>query len=190
MIIEQKTRFLFLWISPYTQILKHKKGFGLGKFPTEINITYGIIYPQFVSAILEKGNHRLSVVNPVDFERMFNIKAVKFAQARSVFKSFKNKTFKLGVDKIEIEFSDDVDLESKEYYKTRQITYLASYSENNAQYETSKIEEAMQHLNDEQRLKIIDSKIVISTPIQFKTFVAILHNSILLRILSDEYEIL
>ena len=187
-ILEEEKRYLLLYVNPYSQIIKHKRGINIGTKPTKFEIIYGIVYPDHISAILSKDDYKLSIINVADFERMFNLKAVRFAQANEVLTKFRNKKYKLGKDNIEIIFDSDVNLNSSEYGKTRQITYLSSYDPKQTKYKKESIKNAMKHLKKEERLKIVGNKIKVSTPKQFKTFVAILHDSILHRMLSDKYE--
>lgn len=188
-ILEEDKRYLILYVNPYNQIIKHKHGINLGDKPTKFDIIYGIVFPNHISAILNKDDHKLSVINVTDFERMFNLKTIRFAKANEVLKKFKKKEYKLGKNNnIEIIFDDSIKLSSSDYGKTRQITYLSSYDPGSTKYKKKNIENAMEHLKEDERLKIKNNKIMVSTPKQFKTFVAILHDSILHRILSDQYE--
>lgn len=82
LIIEEKDRFNLLYLSQYKNILRHKKGFTIGNKAIKFDIIYGIIYPNYITAILTKNNFRLSVANVVDFERMFKLKSVRLAKAK------------------------------------------------------------------------------------------------------------
>lgn len=196
LILEEKDRYLLLYLSPYKNVIKNKHGFTVGNKPTKFDIDYGIIYPEYVTAILDKKSWRLSIADVSNFERMFNLKNVRFAQAKSVLDKFKNQSYKLGKDGIIIKLSDKVDLNLKEYQKTRQITYISCYDPNNANYSTESIREAMKHIPQEERLKIdisdnSNKKVIeINNAKQFKTFSAVLHDSILHRMLSDKYEVM
>lgn len=188
LILEVGNQFFLAYINPYSQIIKHKVGISVGKYPTKLAIDYGIVFPNYLSAVLDIETGRLSVISVIDFERMFALKYVRLTRAQDVMDKFRNGTYSLGRDNINIEFGESVQLTDKKYNKSRQITYLSAFNADNAQYATKSIEDAMQHLPQNQRLIIRDNKIKVDNELQFKTFVAILHDSILHRILSDSWE--
>ncbi|MBJ7658763.1 hypothetical protein [Weissella confusa] len=194
-VLETDDNFLLCRINPYNQIIKNKRGFDLGsteKSKTKFDVVYGIIFPEFVSAVLSKEDHKLSVVSAFDFEKMFNLKVVRMAAAEQIFNEFKSGNYTIGTEKLKVVFEKNLELAA---LQTRQITYLSSFDETQvSSYSSDKITEAMDHLKDEQKLVIEeedDKKFLkVNTNNQFKTFVAILHNSILHRMLSDQYEAL
>ncbi|MGR8808673.1 hypothetical protein [Leuconostoc citreum] len=188
-ILEMENVFLLCRINPYNQIIKNKKGLkfvGTESGSTSFDIFYGIVFPEYVSAVLDKTTKKLSVVSPFDFEKMFNLKVVRMAQAQHVFSLFKNGTNTIGKNHIRVTFSQSLSVEK---LRTRQITYLSSFDKNQVEsYEIHNITEAMKHLNSEDKLKVVNNTIDVQTEAQLKTFVAILHNSILHRMLTNVYE--
>lgn len=185
-------RFLLCRINPYNQIIKNKIGIDLSSAETgrtKFDIFYGIVFPEYVSSVLDKETHKLSIVSAYDFEKMFNLKVVRMAKAENIFNKFKNGEYTIGKEKINVIFSDFLKVEK---LKTRQITYLSSFDEKQVNgYDETNIEEAMSHLDEDQQLIVDpDSTIKVNTEKQFKTFVAILHNSILHRMLTNQYEAL
>lgn len=188
-ILEMETRFLLCRINPYNQIIKNKKGLkfvGTESGSTSFDIFYGIVFPEYVSAVLEKTTKRLSIVSPFDFEKMFNLKVVRMAQAQNVFNLFKSGTNTIGKSHIKVTFSQSLSVEK---LRTRQITYLSSFDKSQVEsYEVHNITEAMKHLSTEDQLKVVNNTIDVQTEKQLKTFVAILHNSILHRMLTNVYE--
>ena len=190
LIIEEKDKFDLLYLSQYKNILKNKKGFTVGNKATKFDIFYGIVYPNYITAILNKENWRLNVVNVIDFERMFKLKTVRLAKAKEVVEKFKKKKFTLGKDKLEIEFGEEIDLDSKNYQKSRQITYLSSFNPDAVNCTETTINEAMKHLSSDSKLEIVNKTIQVKNEKQFKTFAAILHDSILHRMISGKYEVI
>lgn len=188
-ILEMENEFLLCRINPYNQIIKNKKGLkfvGTESGSTSFDIFYGIVFPEYVSAVLNKKTNKLSVVSPFDFEKMFNLKVVRMAQAQNVFSLFKNGTNTIGKNHITVTFSQSLSVEK---LRTRQITYLSSFDKNQVEsYEIHNITEAMKHLSSEEQLEVVNNKIDVQTEKQFKTFAAILHNSILHRMLTNVYE--
>ncbi|MGN8721206.1 Kiwa anti-phage protein KwaB-like domain-containing protein [Paenibacillus barengoltzii] len=190
LIIEEKDKFKLLYLSPYKNILKNKHGFTIGSKSIKFDIFYGIVYPEYITAILDKNNWRLSVANVINFERMFKLKAVRLAKAKSVFQQFKNGKLTISQDKLKVKFDKAINLDKKQYQKVRQITYISSYDPNGMKYNTSNIKKAMKHLPKDEKLSIENKTIHVDNEKQFKTFAAILHDSILQRMVSGKYEIM
>lgn len=188
LIIENQNNFYFCNINQRTQIIKNKKGISIGSLENRFSIEYGIVFPEYISAVLDKSTNFLSIVSVKDFERMFNLKVVRFTQAEAILEKFKSQEYSVGKDNIKVKFSKDVSIYKKEYGKTRQITYLSGYNQSSSNYSTDSINNAMSHLKSTERIKISEGVMTIENPSQFKTFVAILHDSIVHRILSDTYE--
>lgn len=191
LILEKNDTFLFLYLNPYNKILRNKKGINLGKKPTKLSIQYAIVYPDYVSAFLDKKSKKLYIINPMDFEKMFNLKVIRLEKAKNTLQKFKDEEYTIGNTKIVVKFDKAVDLESKAYFKTRQINYLSNYNQDDAPFETSKIVEAVNSLDQRYRFDISkqSKSIFIKNEYQFKTFVGILHDSIIQRILSGKYEV-
>lgn len=55
LILEVGNQFFLAYINPYSQIIKHKVGISVGKYPTKLAIDYGIVFPNYLSAVLEIG---------------------------------------------------------------------------------------------------------------------------------------
>lgn len=191
LILEKNDTFLFLYLNPYSKILKNKKGINLGKKPTKLSIQYAIVYPDYVSAFLDKKSKKLYIINPMDFEKMFNLKVVRLEKAKNILQKFKNEEYTIGNTEIVVKFGEAVDLETKAYFKTRQINYLSNYNPDDAPFKTSRIVEAVNSLDQKYRFDINEQSksIFIENEHQFKTFVGILHDSIIQRILSGKYEV-
>lgn len=86
--VDIENRFLLYRVNPYNQIIKNKIGLNFSETEsgsTKFSVFFGIVFPEYVSAILDKETKKLSVISPSDFEKMFNLKVVRMAQARKVF---------------------------------------------------------------------------------------------------------
>lgn len=189
-VIELDEEYLFLAVNSRATIKgRNFLNLSVGSKNNTVEIDYGVHIPCEITAVLEKENSRLYVMNVLGFENMLGLKYAKKEQAEEVLKSFVAGNLTIGKEKYKVSFQEYDKIHSADMVKARNINRLSSYKDGQADFEIEKIKNAVNKLQENQRVEFKDKEIIVNSE-NFRTFTAILHNSIVLRLISGDYNII
>ncbi|WP_285012604.1 hypothetical protein [Lactococcus formosensis] len=189
-IVELEDEYLLLAVNSRATIKgRNFLNLSIGSANNAVAIDYGVHIPTEITAVIEKSSHILYVMNVIAFESMLGLKYAKKAQATQSLNSFLNGEWTVGKEKYKITFEEYDKIESGPMKKARNINRLSSYRDGQADFEIERIKSAVDKLQEDQRVKFGNDEIIVNSK-NFKTFTAILHNSIVLRLLSGDYNII
>ncbi|MDU8932520.1 hypothetical protein [Lactococcus cremoris] len=189
-VIELDEEYLFLAVNSRATIKgENFLNLSVGSKNNTVEIDYGVHIPCEITAVLEKENSRLYVMNVLGFENMLGLKYAKKEQAEEVLKSFLAGNLTIGKEEYKVSFQEYDKIHSTDMVKARNINRLSSYKDGQADFEIEKIKNAVNKLQENQRVEFKDKEIIVNSD-NFRTFTAILHNSIVLRLISGDYNII
>lgn len=189
-VIELDEEYLFLAVNSRATIKgRNFLNLSVGSKNNTVEIAYGVHIPCEITAVLEKENSRLYVMNVLGFENMLGLKYAKKEQAEEVLKSFLAGNLTIGKEEYKVSFQEYDKIHSTDMVKARNINRLSSYKDGQADFEIEKIKNAVNKLQENQRVEFKDKEIIVNSD-NFRTFTAILHNSIVLRLISGDYNII
>lgn len=189
-VIELDEEYLFLAVNSRATIKgRNFLNLSVGSKNNTVEIDYGVHIPCEITAVLEKENSRLYVMNVLGFENMLGLKYAKKEQAEEVLSSFVAGDLTIGKEKYKVSFQEYAKIHSTDMVKARNINRLSSYKDGQADFEIERIKNAVNKLQENQRVEFKDKEIIVNSE-NFRTFTAILHNSIVLRLISGDYNII
>lgn len=163
-------------------------GFEVNKDAFTLNNDYTIHIPQEITACFDKD--KLYVFSPVNFDAMLGLNQTKLEQAKSVLNKFINGDYKLLNENYTVEFEDKSLIQNNLCNRIRNINRLSSYEDKSLKIEKDTIEYAVNQLQADKRIIFDDKnkKIKVNDK-SFNTFVAMLNDSIVQRVISGDYDI-
>lgn len=186
---------LFSYINS-RDIVRHKKfldrNFSLNKNSAIIDVTNGLPVPESVTATYSFDTDKLYIHDPFKFERMFYLHEANKEKAREQINSFNEGESTVGHETYKVSGLARQDVKDIIFSKVRYIRRLADYNPDTSHHPIEKIEEAVNKLsNDIEKVKFCHtSKTITVNYDNVKTFVAIIHDSIVQRIISGEVEVI
>lgn len=158
---------------------------------TMIQVDRGVKFPQFITARLDRNSNNLFVYEVDSFEAMLMMNENKKEKSKSVVKKFKNDQYKVSKEEYSVKGLDDKGVENNLFSSKRAVRRLAKYDEKIEHFEISKIEKAIKRLDEKKQVRIDhEKKAIYVTPDSAKTFVGIIHNVIVERLISGKVEII
>ncbi|MCI3861212.1 hypothetical protein V6B05_07810 [Lactococcus garvieae] len=189
-VIELDEEYLFLAVNSRDTIKgRNFLNLSVGSKDNTVEIDYGVHIPCEITAVLEKESLRLYVMNVLGFENMLGLKYAKKEQAEKVLSNFLGGKLTIGKEKYKVSFQEYDKIHGEAMKKARNINRLSSYQDGQADFEIEKIKSAVNKLQENQRVEFKKDEIIVNSE-NFKTFTAILHNSIVLRLISGDYNII
>lgn len=189
-VIELDEEYLFLAVNSRATIKgRNFLNLSVGSKDNTVEIDYGVHIPCEITAVLEKESLRLYVMNVLGFENMLGLKYAKKEQAEKVLNNFLGGNLTIGKEKYKVSFQEYDKIHNEAMKKARNINRLSSYQDGQADFEIEKIKSAVNKLQENQRVEFKKDEIIVNSE-NFKTFTAILHNSIVLRLISGDYNII
>ncbi|HHF7032422.1 hypothetical protein [Streptococcus mutans] len=190
LLIELEEEYLLLAI-PARGTIKNKTYMRLdiGSKANIVDMHYGVPIPTDITAVIRKKDFRLFVLNVLDFERMIGLKQAKLEKAEQCLKDFENGVHTIGQEKWKVTFENMNGIKANLSKRLRNINRLSDYDESQVNYSIQNIERAVNKLQEDKRIKFQNEKIFV-TQDSFNTFTAILHDGIVQRVLSGDYDII
>ncbi|MCB5034112.1 hypothetical protein [Streptococcus mutans] len=190
LLIELEEEYLLLAI-PTRGAIKNKTYLNLdvGSKANIVDMHYGIPIPTDITAVIRKEDFRLFVLNVLDFERMIGLRQAKLEKAEQCLKDFENGVHTIGQEKWKVTFENMNSVKANLSKRLRNINRLYDYDESQVNYSIQNIERAVNKLQEDKRIKFQDRNILV-TQDSFNTFTAILHDGIVQRVLSGDYDII
>ncbi|MGZ9499681.1 hypothetical protein ACXXHO_08170 [Staphylococcus epidermidis] len=191
LIIQEKDSLNFLSISN-NAVLKNQSilTLSINKNSTLTEVPKGVQIPPAVTARLDLKKDRLFVYDVNKFEQMLTLNENRKAKSKATIRKFKDGTFKVSKNKYTLVGLEEDKVEQQLLESARSMRRLSKYSHKNDDYEISKVKEAVNKLDEDKRVIFDDDKkqIRVSTN-SAKTFVGIIYNSIVERLISGEIEV-
>ena len=190
LIVQDDKSLYFLSISR-NSILKNKTilNCGMTNNAVTVKVPRGIQIPPTVTARLNREDKKLFVYDVNQFETMLTLNEHQKAKSKAVINKFIHGEYTISSYKIKGLTEKNVTDEL--YSSARAVRRLSKYSQNNSNYPIEKVKEAVSHLeNDELKVEFDDenNQIIVKKE-NVKTFVAIIHDSIVKRLISGEVEL-
>ncbi|MEA5095684.1 MAG: hypothetical protein VB128_12085 [Sedimentibacter saalensis] len=154
------------------------------------DITQGIIVPKKIIAIYDKSNSILYVDSVLEFEGMLFIHEQQKERAKNILSDFEKGINLIGKEHYAVK-GIDKSFEEQVLSKFRSSARLAKYDLNEQKHSIANIKKAVNRLSKEDRVLFDDkNKIIIVDSNVVKTFVAIIHNGIVERLISGEIDLI
>ncbi|MED4130754.1 hypothetical protein [Shouchella miscanthi] len=154
-----------------------------------IDLENGIPIPESLTAIYDKEAMKLYVHEPTIFEKMLYSHEASREKANTNLLNFKKGQYKIGKEEYKVKGLEFV--ESEILKSTRCINRIARFDASEQSSPIEKIQDAISKLKSDQQIDIDHSKKEIHVQEgKHKTFVAIIHNSIIERLITGEVEVL
>lgn len=157
-------------------------------------VNLGIPVPEAVTAIFSISNKRLFVVDVKRFESMLYLNDSYRSKAKNTVSEFVNGNKTVSRDDYKVKGLANPKVMNQLYgenSKVRLTRRIAKYSGNDKEYGIEDIKRAVMQIKDEsKRVRIDDSKreIIVNND-NVETFVGIIHDSIVKRLLSGEVDV-
>ena len=182
-------RLLLSYINTRHSLKKPKlMNFSVNQNTFTLNNDYSIHIPQEITACFDK--NKLYVFSPINFDKMLGLNQTKLEQAKVVLNKFIDGDYKLLNENYTVEFEDVHVIQNNICKRTRNINRLSLYEDGSLWINKDEIEKAVNQLQEDKRI-IFDSdkKIIKVNKKSFNTFVAMLNDGIIQRVISGDYDI-
>lgn len=192
-LVIQEKRSIYLLKVSNNMVIKNRTVMSISsvtKETTLIEIPRGIQVPTKVTARIDRETNELFVYNVDDFEKMLTLNENVCAQSKETLDMFRNGKYTISNQKYRVEGIDD-NVEEKLNKSSRSLRRLSKYQDPEVTFPISKIKEAVKKLDEKDRVEFDDeNKQIKVTSQNAKTFVAIIHNGIVERLISGEVELI
>lgn len=154
------------------------------------SVPRGIQIPTIITAKLDIAQKTLFVYDVNKFEGMLSSKEQRITKSKKVLENFESGEYKVSKEEYSVKGLLNDEVWNVIENSNRSLRRLVKYDPSNELYEIEKIESAVKKLVPNLRVDIdADKKIINVTPETVKTFVAIIHNNIVLRLISGDVEL-
>lgn len=191
-IIAQSNDALYFLYAPNNSVIKNKSILSLSitENATVYTVPKGIQVPPTVTAKLDCSNRRLFVYDVNRFESMLTLNENQKAKSKAVLNKFSQGEYRISTESYTFRGLDNQEVHQKLSMSKRAIRRLSKYQPSDEEYSIVQIKEAVNKLDEDLRVTFDDeTKTINVTPNTAKTFVGIIHNSIVQRLISGEVEI-
>lgn len=190
-IVQDEHSLYFLAISN-NSIIKKKPVLSLSvtENTTVVDVPKGIQLPPAITARLERATKKLFVYDVNKFESMLTLNENRKAKSQAVISKFINGEYTISTSNYNFKGLDDSNVKQKLFSSARAIRRLSKYSEPENHYTIDQIKQAVNRLNEDLRVTFDDeNNAILVTPETAKTFVGIINNIIVERLISGDIEI-
>lgn len=190
-IVQDEHSLYFLAISN-NSIIKKKPVLSLSvtQNTTVIDVPKGIQLPPAITARLERNTKKLFVYDVNKFESMLTLNENRKAKSQAVISKFISGEYTISTSNYSFQGLDNLNVKQKLFSSARAIRRLSKYSEPENHYTIDQIKQAVNRLNEDLRVSFDDEiNAIIVTPETAKTFVGIINNIIVERLISGDIEI-
>ncbi|OFI48527.1 hypothetical protein BG261_06420 [Floricoccus tropicus] len=192
LIIEFSNSLVFLEVST-NSVLKKRSilSVSITSDTLVFDVPKGIQIPTAVTARIDKISKNLFVYDVNRFEKMLTLNENVKEKSRQTINKFKSGEYKISEENYIFIGLDDESVEQSLFMSARAVRRLSKYSgEKSDHYKIEQIKKAVGKLSKDIQVYFDDEKKEIKvTNESTKTFVAIIHNSIVERLISGDIEI-
>ncbi|OZI10190.1 hypothetical protein CEW92_18385 [Bacillaceae bacterium SAS-127] len=191
LIVQDDKSLYFLSIAK-NAVIKNKPviSFSITENTTVVDVPKGIQVPPAVTARLDRESKKLFVYDVNRFESMLTLNENRKAKSQATINKFIQGEYTISSAKYKFSGLDDNTVTQKLYSSARAVRRLSKYNAPETNYSIEQIKEAVSKLDESLRVTFDDANKTINvTHDTAKTFVGIIHNSIVQRLISGEVEI-
>lgn len=191
-LIVQEEKSLYLLKVSNNTIIKNRTIMSLSitKETTLVEIPRGIQVPTEVTARIDRKTNDLFVYNVDSFEKMLTLNENVRAQSKETLDRFRSGEYTISTQKYKFDGIDDT-VEQELNKSIRSLRRLSKYQNPETTFTINKIKKAINKLDKKDRVEFDDkNKRIKITPKTVKTFVAIIHNGIVERLISGDVELI
>lgn len=181
----------FMYISN-NSVIKNRvvMNFDINEHSTVLSIPKGIQIPPAVTARIDTATKRLYVYDVNKFESMLTVNENKKAKSQATLNKFISGEYKISAENYSFMGLDNPSVQQNLKMSSRAVRRLAKYQQPQTPYSISQIKEAVGKLEAHLQVEFDDvNKTIIVNQQTAKTFVGIIHNGIVMRLISKEVEI-
>jgi len=191
-IIAQSNDELYFLHASNNAIIKNKLilNFDINENSSVLTVPKGIQVPSVITAKLNWATKKLYVYDVNKFESMLTLNENQKAKSQATLNKFNTGQYKISSDQYSFTGLGSPEVLQKLQMSKRAIRRLAKYQPSENNYPIAKIKEAVERLDPSLHVNFNDTtkEIIISSETA-KTFVGIIHNSIIERLISGDVEI-
>ncbi|MED3034055.1 hypothetical protein CBR56_13465 [Bacillus thuringiensis] len=191
LIVQDNESLYFLSIAK-NAVIKNKPviSFSITEDTTVVDVPKGIQVPPAVTARLDRVSKKLFVYDVNRFESMLTLNENRKAKSQATINKFVQGEYTISSAKYKFLGLDENGVTQKLYSSARAVRRLSKYGAPETNYSIEQIKDAVNKLDSSLRVTFDDTNKTINvTPDTAKTFVGIIHNSIVQRLISGEVEI-
>lgn len=163
----------------------------VNKNSSVVDISEGVPLPDSITALYERDTSKLYVYKPFDFDKMLYLHEASKEKAIANMEHFQSGKLTVGKEGYTVKgFEKDI-VREKIMTSVRSITRIAKYDGSDSQESIEVIENVMDKLEVDDRLKFDHKdKKIITNEYNYKTFVGVIHDSIVQRLISGDINII
>ncbi|NGZ74071.1 hypothetical protein [Saccharibacillus alkalitolerans] len=191
-IIAQSNESLYFLEVPKSSVIKHRLVLTLGitQNSTVLKVPKGIQVPAEVTARVSCADRKLFVYDVNKFERMLTLNENQKAKSFTILDKFVSGEFKISSEDYTFTGLGAQDVRDELKKSIRATRRLAKYKPDPSPYSINKIKDAVNKLDSSLQVSFDDSsKTIHVTADTAKTFVAIIYNSIVERLITGKVEL-
>lgn len=191
-IIAQSNDSLYFLHAPSNSIIKNRlvMSFSITENSTILEVPKGIQIPPAITARLNCSDKKLYVYDVNKFENMLTLNENQKAKSQAILNKFAQGEYKISSEEYSFKGLDSPDVQQKLHMSSRAIRRLSKYQPSEDSYSIEQIKRAVDKLDSDLRVTFDDdNKVINVSENTAKTFVGIIHNSIVLRLISGDVEI-
>lgn len=191
-IIAQSENRLYFLQATNNSVIKNKSVLTLSvtEDSTVVKVPKGIQIPPAITAKYDCKNKRLYVYDVNRFESMLTLNENQKEKSKSVLNKFEKGEYTISKEKYKLTGLDDDEVYKSLSKSKRAIRRLSKYTPSEEEYSITQIKEAVNKLDKDLRVTFDDElKTIQVDPNTARTFVGIIHNIIVQRLISGEVEI-
>lgn len=192
--IENETKILFMLINT-REIVRKRTLLEWNTSPNKnssiISVPHGVPIPEDITAIYDFSIKKLYVHKVYEFEKMLFLHEASKELAKEKLKGFIRKDFTLSTDEYTVEGIQDMKVQEKILLSVRNTKRIAEYDGGTSKFLIKDIERAVGKLQPNKKVKIDhkNKKVKVDED-SADTFVAIIHDSIVQRLISGEVNVI
>jgi len=191
LIVQDEQSLYFLSIAR-NAVIKNKSilSVSITENTTIVDVPKGIQVPPVVTARYDRTDEKLYVYDVNRFESMLTLNENRKAKSQAVISKFVQGEYTISSSQYKFSGLNENAVTQKLYSSARAVRRLSKYNAPDTNYSIEQIKEAVNKLDVSLRVTFNDTnKTIEVTPDTAKTFVGIIHNSIVQRLISGEVEI-
>lgn len=193
---KNKSKYLlFVYINSRDIVRKRRfidPGFSLNKNSTIIDVNHGIPIPDDITATYSLSSQKLYVHNVFQFERMLHLHEAYKEMANKQINMFVQGQNYVGKESYTVKGLDNPEVKEIIFNRVRHTKRIAEFNKEQSNYPIQNIKEAVEMLpNKKDHVKFCnENKKIKVNKKNVGTFVAIVHDSIVRRMISGEVEVI
>lgn len=191
-IIVQTDETLYFLHAPSNSIIKNRlvMSFSISENSTILDVPKGIQIPPVITAKFDCIDKKLYVYDVNRFESMLTLNENRKVKSQAILNKFIQGEFKISSENYTFKGLDKQEVQQQLSMSNRAIRRLSKYQPSQENYSIDQIKEAVSKLDTNLRVTFDDdTKVIKVTSDTAKTFVGIIHNSIVQRLISGTIEI-